>query len=180
MILPYRSVPAWCHQGNPEDSFGLCAYAMLGNLMLIQGGDLMPDVEIESAARAIEGFDEWIAATDTGVQLEVLFRYVQQNGWPGDPSRVIQWSPASFDAIPSVIASRGGCAAALALPMGIDGGYDFSDAALERGAPGVYGHAVALVEPGTFITWGEPRQVSEAWMRAYGRGFYDVVWVEEV
>jgi hypothetical protein len=184
MIIPYTKIPAWCHQGNEADSFGLCAFAGMGNLALVQGLQKFPDVEIESAAREIEGFDPYIHATDTGIALEVLFGRVAAFGWPGDPSRLIQWAKTDTDGIPNVIATRGGCLVALRLPMNEAGDdYDWTDNAMEREASGVYGHAVLIVDCTgtelTAITWGRTQTFPRRWFEAYGFGQYDVLWTVE-
>jgi hypothetical protein len=181
MILPYRSVTQWTHQGPPDDRFGLCFYAMCGNHAVILGHDPMVEAEVENAAREMEGFNEWIKATDKGENLEVGFRYIHDRGWPGDPTLTIaSWSQIGLEQLPATIASRGASETWLLLPMNADGtNYDWTDDALVRGAPGIYAHAVLAVDAAsglTVVTWGGLKTVSENWARTYLRGQYDVTW----
>ena len=111
---------------------------MCANNVILLGGPVMPNVEIESAARAMEGFDEWNAATDRGENLEVGFKYIHDKGWPGDPTlSIAAW--AKTDDIAATIARRGCAPSWLMLPKNAAGDdYDFSDDALSRDAPGAY------------------------------------------
>lgn len=177
-MIPWRTIPAWCHQGE-RDRFGLCFYAMMGNLLRVQTGQLMPVGEIENAAREMAKFNPYDPATDHGENLEIGFAYIQANGWPGDPTRrITSWRKVGFGDIGDVITELGGAPSWLNLPMTADGeDYDFTDGALDRGAEGVHPHAVLCVDPGlTFPTWGELRTVSPAWARRYFQGFYEVRW----
>ena len=179
-MIPYRSIRQWCHQGD-RDQFGLCFWAMEGNALALETGEPMPLVEIESSARAMEGFSQYDPSTDHGERLEDGFSYLARNGWPGDPARVItSWRKIRFEDVAATIAELGCVRAWLNLPMTADGeDYDFTDDALARGAEGVHPHAVLIVDAAdgvTFPTWGEPQTVSEAWARRYFQGFYRVEW----
>src|SRR5580658_1817216 len=105
-IVPYQTIPkdGWCSQG-PDNRFGLCFFAMIGNQNVLRGLAPMPNAEIESAAREMEGFNEWIAATDKGENLEAGFRYIQANGWPGDPTLTISdWRKIDFSGLATTLA----------------------------------------------------------------------------
>ena len=181
-LFDYRSVPHWCHQGADDDRYGLCDWAMMGNLMVCRGQPVLPNVEIQSAARAMEGFATRDPTTDRGEIIEDVFRYVRDRGWPGDPlQRIRDWRSVTLNDVPGVIERQRAAPAWLMIPLDADGtGYDFSDGAVDRDAPGVYAHAVLVVDAGdgvTFITWAAPKVVSRRWAERYFRGFYEVEWV---
>lgn len=175
-MTPWRDVKSWCLGEN--DTWGTCWFAMLGNALVLETGEVMSDGEILNAAREIEGLNDQDRSTDRGEAMEAGFRYVQKNGWPGDASLTIaSWTPTSD--LAATIQRRGYAMCGIALPDSADGdGYDFSDNAMARKAPGVHGHAILVVEavPGsvTFITWGAPQTVSSAWWDAYARQTYEV------
>ena len=181
MTVPdWRSITEWCLGAN--DRFGTCFFAMVGNFRVANGEPAMPDGEIENAAREMEGFNPYDPATDHGENLEAGFKYIHDNGWPGDPTqRIASWTKVALPQLADTLNHRNGAPAWLMLPMTADGtGYDFSDDALARNAPGVYAHAVLVVyaapEGLTFITWANPQGVSAKWAETYFKGFYDVVW----
>lgn len=183
----WRAVPEWCHQGESPlglDVFGLCAWAMGGNRAVLEGRGVMSPGEIENAARVMIGFNPLDPATDKGENLEAMFRYISENGWPGDPTlKIASWRPVDLADIGGVIERRGGSECWLMLPMTEDGAaYDFSDDALFRGANGVYAHAVEVVKFDgrnlTFITWAKPQVVSLSWAQSYFRGQYETVWTD--
>src|SRR5580700_4196755 len=183
-IVPYQTMPEWCKQG-PSNRFGLCFYAMCGNDNVVLGRTPMPPVEIESAAREIEGFNPWIASTDTGENLPIGFGYIKENGWPGDPTLTIRdFNQISANEIAATTARRGFTNAWLMLPEGVDPGtYDFTDNAMARGASLTYAHAVAIVDQSaagapTFVTWAGLQTVSKAWRDAYFKQFFDVEWID--
>lgn len=180
--MNWKDVTEWCLGAN--DRFGTCAYAMVGNHRIMLGSAVMPDGEIENAARAIEGFNPYIAATDRGENLEALFDYIEQNGWPGDFTlKISQWSKIALSQLAETIARRSAAPTWLMLPMNEAGDdYDFSEDAIFRGAVGVDAHAVCVVEADsrnvTFITWARPVTVSLSWAQRYFRGSYDVEWTD--
>lgn len=182
--MNWRDITEWCHQGE-GDQFGLCFWAMCGNRAVLEGRGVMSVGEIENAAREMNGFDPYIAATDKGENLEAGFRFIQANGWPADPTLGIRvWCPVGLDELSAVIERRGGAECWLMLPMAEDGsGYAFDDEAIFRGATGVYAHAVEVVEFDgrnvTFITWGKPQTVSLSWAQCYFRGQFETVWSDE-
>lgn len=178
-MTDWRSVKQWCHQGE-GDRFGLCFWAMCGNWYVANGGAVMGDGEVENAAREMEGFDPYIAATDHGQNLEAGLDWIMKYGWPGDPTlKPANWRAVTVAELPATIEANGCAMAWCVLPLDADGQpYDFSDDAVQRGAEGVYAHAVLVVEATpetvTFITWAAPQIVSAAWWMRYGRGQYAV------
>ena len=173
-MTPWRSVQQWCDGGNTK--FGTCFLAMFGNWFALTTGEVMTDGEVENAYSQIAGFSPLDPATDHGVAFEIGLEYLRKNGWPPDPSiTVTSWAPTSN--LAGTIARRGAAFGYLELPMNAArDGYDFSDDALARKAPGEYGHAVLIVDasPPVFVTWANPQGVSDAWLAAYGRA-YEVV-----
>lgn len=173
-MTPWRDVPQWCDGGNTR--YGDCFFAMFGNYFALTTGEVMTDGEVENAYSAMAKFSPLNPATDHGVVFETGLEYLRTKGWPPDPVIVIR-SWARTNDLAGTIARHGAAFVALALPMNATGdGYDFTDDALVRNAPGVYGHAVLLVDAGppVFITWANPQGVSEAWLAEYGRA-YEVV-----
>jgi hypothetical protein len=180
-MIGWRDVPQFCHQGE-DDQFGLCFWAMCGNHAVLQDRGVMPVGEIENAAREMEGFNPYIEATDRGESLEAGFRYIHENGWPGDPTLTISaWSKVPLVDVGNVILRRGACEAWAMLPMNMAGDdYDFSDGAVLRDALGAYAHAILIVEATpyglTIITWGRSQWVPMVWARKYFRDCYEVTW----
>jgi hypothetical protein len=172
----------WCMGAN--DHFGTCYWVMLANFRIVNGFPVMPDGEIENAAREMEGFNPYDPATDHGENLEAGFNYINEHGWPGDPTqRIGSWREVTFPQVAETIALRKGVPAWLMLPMTADRtDYDFTDDALVREAPGVHPHAVLVVyaapEGLTFITWANPQGVSARWAETYFKGFYDIRWTD--
>jgi hypothetical protein len=181
-MTDWRDIPEWCLGAN--DEFGTCAFAMVGNHVVLLGRGVMNDGEVLNAAREIEGLNTQDRTTDKGENLEALFGYVQAEGWPADPTLTINaWCEVDLDQVPGVIARRQASEAWLMLPMLEDGSdYDFTDDAVVRGAEGRYAHAVLIVEASnyglTFITWARPQGVSRAWADRYVKGCYDVEWTD--
>jgi hypothetical protein len=169
----WRDVPEWCLGAN--DRFGTCFFAMFGNWLDLYTNEVMPDGEIENAAREMEGFNARDPSTDHGVLMQQGIDYILANGWPGDsilkPDRVDE---AYVGAVVAAVARYGCAFAGLALPAD----QDLSDAALGR--TGVSGHAVFVVDATpeivTFITWGGPREVTMAWWRQFARQLFGPVW----
>jgi hypothetical protein len=172
----WRSIPSWCLGAN--NRFGTCFFAMFGNWLALHTGEIMPDGEVENAAREMEGFNPYDRATDHGEMMQAGIDYILANGWPGDPTL----KPARVDGIDpaGVVAAvqRYGCGfAGLALPPD----QDFSDAALSE--QGTEGHAVFVVEATpdqvTFITWAYPQTVSMAWWLRFARQLFGPVWAAD-
>lgn len=180
----WRDITEWCRQGDQDNSFGVCAFAMVGNHVVLLGKGVMPDGEVLNAAREIEGLNTQDRSTDKGESLQALFDYIQKHGWPGDPTLTIaSWSKVPLSDVPAVIARRQASECWIMLPMTPDGSdYDFSDDAVNRNAEAVYAHAVLLVEANpygfTFITWGRPQGVSMRWAQRYLQEAFDVEWTD--
>jgi len=145
-VTNWRDIPEWCLGAN--DEWGTCAFAMVGNHVVLLGKGVMNDGEVLNAAREIEGLNTQDRSTDKGESLQALFDYIQKNGWPGDPTFTIaSWSKVRLSDVPAVIVRRQASECWVMLPMTPDGSeYDFSDDAVNRNAEAVYAHAVLLVE----------------------------------
>jgi hypothetical protein len=180
--MNYRDVTEWSLGGN--DEFGVCAFCSCANQLVLLGQGVMNDGEVLNAARVIEGLNTQDKSTDRGENMEALFDYVKEHGWPSDPTlKIWAWSPIERQDIAATIALRGSAPAWLMLPMTEDGmDYSFSDEALFRGAGGKFAHAVCLVEDDgrnlTFVTWARIQTVSRSWWESYGRQAYDVQWTD--
>lgn len=171
----WTTVETWC--APPSLDWGVCWWAMCGNKEVLETGQRMPDVEIMSAARAMEGLNPYDRSTDHGELMEVGFRYLMTEGWPGDPTlKPVSWRRTAT--VEEAIAEAGSAEVALMLPS-LDGGWCFTDEAVAAGVQGTGGHAVLAVcaDPDwvTFITWGAPQRVSRAWWSRYCVATYAVV-----
>lgn len=173
-IRPWREVPAWVMGAN--DKWGVCFFAMFANRLAHLTGQIMSDAEVLSAARVIEHLNVLDPTTDRGEVMDEGLEYLRKKYWPPDPLwRVRYWTPIRPQDIPDALRRQKMVGAAIGLPMNADGdGYDFTDDALARSAPPAFGHAVYVVEPGTFITWARPQSVSDAWWDRYCIAVYEI------
>lgn len=177
MTIPdsWHDIKKWCLGEN--DRWGSCWFAGIGNWDILHGGIPMPDVEIESAARAMEGWSSRDPSTDHGMNMEAGFTRLVAEGWPGNPMlRPMSWSRTN-DFAATIRDHR--CALAWCmLPRGPAGDWDLTNQAVRTEAEPEGGHAILLVQATpewiTMITWGEPRIVSVGWWSIYGRDCYDL------
>lgn len=172
MILPRKWILA------ENDRWGSCFFAMIANWDLIHGGVPMSDVEIESAARAMEGWSARDPSTDRGENMEDGFRYLMAHGWPGDPLlRVVSWRPIATDEIAATVQLHKCAPAWVMLPDVPDDDDPFGEATLSLEP--VKAHALLLIEADdahlTVVSWGEVWLVPWAWWIKFGRQAYDVV-----
>lgn len=175
-MTPWRDVPEWCQGGN--DKFGVCFFAMFGNRLAHTTGQIMSDAEVVSAARVIEHLNVLDPSTDRGEVMEDGLNYIQANGWPPDPLLTVRsWRRITRGEIAASLAAGMMVGAAIGLPMNAEGtDYDFTDAAVVRKAPAMFGHAVYVVgaSPEIFITWARPQGVTDAWWDMYGIQIYAI------
>lgn len=180
--MTWRDVPEWVMGAN--DRFGVCSFVACANHIVMLGKGVMGEGEVLNAARVIEGLNDQDPSTDHGERMEDLFRYIQQNGWPGDSTLTINsWRPVPLTDLRAVIAKRQAAPCWMMLPKTEDGtDFDFSDDATFRGARGEASHAVCLVECDgrnlTMITWARPVTVSVSWAQCYLRQAYDIEWAD--
>ena len=164
----------WSQTLAGNDREGDCGPVSLANLMDIL---LYPQVvgrtEVERFYTVATGWTSENPESDKGAILEVLIQDWIANGWPADPLL----KPSGYEVfrpkdIVAALAEYQACPTALALPEG----QDFTDAAL--GLPGVYGHAVLVVDASDvevrFATWGRIVTVSWAWWMEFAREVYGV------
>lgn len=177
----WEAVKEWCLGEN--DTFGTCAFAAIGNLHAVVTADsgepeVMSDGEIELMDHDVTGFMPTDRSSDHGAALEAVLRYWDDHGWAGDPTlRPTGWCPIAPDQLHQVVHSLGGVYAWAMLPL-VDGQWDFSDLALNRGVDGSGAHAFFICgsSPETLwiVTWGELRQISVTWARRYLKGMFAV------
>jgi len=175
-MTPWRDVAQWCLGGN--DRYGVCLLCVPANFVVQSGGGVMSEGEVEYAASQIEGLNVLDPSTDHGATFEAGLAKLQQQGWPPDPALTVHsWRKIARSEVAASISDGQMTGLAIALPMNAAGdGYDFTDDALRRKAPGLHGHAVYVVqaESCVFVTWARCQGVTDAWLAEYGRGFYRV------
>lgn len=171
----------WSKTLGGNDKYGDCTFVTLANLIDIERApEIVSEAETERFYTVETG---WTAENDgagTGAALAVVLSDWCANGWPSDPMlKPSGFHAIAFDQIPAWLPTAKGVPAWLMLPEGVEEGtYDFSDSALLRQAPGVFAHAVLIVDVTggdlTFITWAAPQTVSLEWAKVYFKGFYVV------
>ena len=147
----------------------------MGNWHIANNGEVMPDVEIMNAARAMAGVNPQDKSTDRGENLEELFRYMDASGWPGDPDlKPVQWYKIDAPQLMAVVKLYGCSVAWCILPEASPAA--FGDDMLDREP--TYAHAVTIVgfdaDGYWLISWGTPYHVSLAWWTRFGRDCYAV------
>ena len=177
----WRPVTEWCLGAN--DTLPTCFLAMVGNHHVIVttangSAEVMSDGEIEYADEAMTKVPPGTYAGDSVV---AMLTYWAAHGWPCDPMlKPVAWRPIEQGEIRETISDAAAAYAWFMLPKGPDGQWDFSDDAVKSDAPGVGAHAMLIVgsQPdGSWmvVTWATLKNVSDAWLKAYGRGYFQVI-----
>ena len=174
----------WAQTLGGNDRFGDCVFVSLANLVdLLNAPQVVMEAEIERMYSVETGWSAANPASDKGAVLETVIKDWCENGWPADPElKPSGYRPVALDGLRDALTRCQGAPSWIMLPMTADGtGYDFSDDAVTRDAPGVGAHAVLVVQADdfgiVFITWGKPQGVSWDWAREYWRGSFEVEWV---
>ena len=158
-----------------------CANAYILHATLAGNPVAMEDAEVERFDSILTGFNPH-EGDDQGVAVETALAEWCRDGWPGDPIiKPSGYRPVALDGLRDALTRCQGAPSWIMLPMTADGtGYDFSDDAVTRDAPGVGAHAVLVVQADdfgvVFITWGKPQGVSWDGARGYWRGSFEVEW----
>ena len=170
----WRAVAEWSLGGN--DEVGDCVFCTAANytdlLETVRGTpQTVPDAEVERWYAWETGWTRANPASDKGEVLEKMLQHWRDNGNPSDPlDRITDFYTVTD--ISSAIEEYGAVFAWCLLPMR-DDDPDLSDGALQAGTPGTAAHAVLIVGDDTgkmwLATWGEVREISEDWWRAYGQ-----------
>lgn len=179
-MTPWPDVLRWCDGGNTI--WGSCFLAIFGNRLAQTTGQVMSDAEVLEAANKIEGLNVLDRSTDRGITFESGLTKLQASGWPPDPMLTVKsWRAITAAEIAATLNAGIMVGRAIALPMNAAGDdYDWTDDALIRRAPGIYGHAVYAPDPLVCITWANPQGATEAWWGEYGRGVYAIDFGEMV
>lgn len=171
-MTPWPDVLRWCDGGNAR--YEDCFVTMFGNRLAQTTGQVMSNAEVLRAGDVLSN-----VATPSAIEgttFEAGLTKIQASGWPPDPMLTVKsWRTITAAEIAATLNAGLMVGRAVALPMNAAGDdYDWTDDALARKAPGIYGHAVYAPDPLVCITWANPQGATKAWWDEYGRGVWAI------